>query len=159
MNKLLTVKILHSHDVTTRDRWSRQGQDAGPDSPGLTLEMEWKTLYAQVQCSRSPENTFLMPKNLLVVGGGIEAIPGLERAKQMGLHLVVSDRDPEAPGFAVADDRLLASTYDIQATVAAALPSHSQVPRLHGVMLIASHTPSTLAALAADLGLPGISEE
>ena len=60
----------------------------------------------------------LMPKNLLVVGGGIEAVPGLERAKQMGLHLVVSDRDPEAPGFAVADDRLLASTYDILATVA-----------------------------------------
>src|ERR1700730_4467616 len=155
MNKLLTVKILHSHDVTTRDRWSRQGQD----SPGLTLEMEGKTLYAQVQCSRSPENTFLMPKNLLVVGGGIEAIPRLERAKQMGLHLVVSDRDLEAPGFAVADDRLLASTYDIQATVAAARHYHSDVRRFDGVMCIASDIPQTVAAVAADLGLPGISEE
>jgi biotin carboxylase len=101
----------------------------------------------------------LMPKNLLVVGGGIEAVPGLERAKQMGLHLVVSDRDPEAPGFAVADDRLLASTYDIQATVAAARRYHSEVRRFDGVMCIASDIPRTVAAVAADLGLPGINEE
>src|SRR5258708_21021619 len=80
----------------------------------------------------------LMPKNLLVVGGGIEAVPGLERAKQMGLHLVVSDRDPAAPGFAAADDRLLASTYDIQATVAAARRSHTEVRRFVRVRCLAS---------------------
>src|SRR4029077_3388574 len=101
----------------------------------------------------------LMPKNLLVVGGCIEGVPGLERAKQMGLHLVVSDKDPEAPGFAVADDRLLASTYDIQATVAAARRYHNKVRRFDGVMCIASDIPRTVAAVAADLGLPGISEE
>src|SRR6202140_2944760 len=101
----------------------------------------------------------LMPKNLLVVGGGIEAVQGLERAKQMGLHLVVSDRDPEAPGFGVADDRLLASTYDILATVAAARKYHNGVRRFDGVMCIASDIPRTVAAVAADLGLPGISEE
>jgi biotin carboxylase len=105
------------------------------------------------------ETLFLMAKNLLVVGGGIEAVPGLERAKQMGLHLVVSDRDQEAPGFAVADDRLLASTYDIQATVAAARRYHDEVSRFDGVMCIASDIPRTVAAVAAALGLPGISEE
>ncbi len=102
---------------------------------------------------------FLMPKNLLVVGGGIEAVPGLERAKQIGLHLVVSDRDPEAPGFAVADDTLLASTYDLPATVAAARRYHREVRQFDGVMCIASDIPRTVAAVAADLGLPGISEE
>lgn len=100
-----------------------------------------------------------MPKNLLVVGGGIEAVPGLERAKQIGLHLVVSDRDPEAPGFAVADDTLLASTYDLPATVAAARRYHREVRQFDGVMCIASDIPRTVAAVAADLGLPGISEE
>jgi biotin carboxylase len=100
-----------------------------------------------------------MPKNLLVVGGGIEAVPGLKRAKEMGLDLVVSDRDPDAPGFAVADDRLLASTYDIRATVAAARRYHREVRRIDGVMCIASDIPKTVAAVAADLGLPGISEE
>jgi len=100
-----------------------------------------------------------MPKNLLVVGGGIEAVPGLERAKQMGLHLVVSDRDPAAPGFALADNRLLASTYDIEATVAAARHYHREVRPFDGVMCIASDIPKTVAAVAADLGLPGISQE
>jgi biotin carboxylase len=100
-----------------------------------------------------------MPKNLLVVGGGIEAVPGLERAKQMGLHLVVSDKNPKAPGFAVTDDRLLASTYDIEATVAAAGDYHREVRRIDGVMCIASDIPRTVAAVAAHLGLPGISEE
>jgi biotin carboxylase len=104
-----------------------------------------------------------MPKNLLVVGGGIEAVPGLERGRQMGLHLVVSDKNPDAPGFAFADnnneDKLLASTYDIEATVAAARRYHREVRPIHGVMCIASDIPRTVAAVAADLGLPGISQE
>ena len=102
-----------------------------------------------------------MPKNLLVVGGGIEAVPGLERAGQMGLRLVVSDKNPDAPGFAFAedDDRLLASTYDIEATVAAARRYHSEVRPIDGVMCIASDIPRTVAAVAAALGLPGITEE
>ncbi len=102
-----------------------------------------------------------MPKNLLVVGGGIEAVPGLERARQMGLRLVVSDKNPNAPGFAFAedDDRLLASTYDIEATVAAARRYHREVRPIDGVMCIASDIPRTVAAVAAALGLPGITEE
>lgn len=100
-----------------------------------------------------------MPKNLLVVGGGIEAVPGLERAKEMGLLLVVSDRDAGAPGFAVADDRLSASTYDIEATVAAARRYHREVRAIDGVMCIASDIPRTVAAVAHALGLPGISLE
>jgi biotin carboxylase len=113
----------------------------------------------RTQYSRGVEILRPMSMNLLVVGGGIEAVPGLERAKQMGLHLLVSDKNPEAPGFAVADDRLLASTYDIEATVAAARHYHSEVRRIDGVMCIASDIPKTVAAIAADLGLPGISEE
>jgi len=100
-----------------------------------------------------------MSKNLLVVGGGIEAVPGLERAKEMGLHLVVSDKNPDAPGFAVADDHLLASTYDIEATVAAARRYHRDVRPIDGVMCIASDIPRTVAAVAAALRLPGISQE
>jgi biotin carboxylase len=102
-----------------------------------------------------------MPKNLLVVGGGIEAVPGLERARQMGLHVVVSDKNPDAPGFAFTadDDRLLASTYDIEATVAAARRYHREVRPIDGVICIASDIPRTVAAVAAALGLPGITQE
>jgi xanthine/CO dehydrogenase XdhC/CoxF family maturation factor len=52
-------------------------------------------------------------RTLLVVSAGIEAVAGIEHARRLGLHVVVSDGDPDAPGLAVANDRLLASTYDI----------------------------------------------
>ena len=37
-------------------------------------------------------------KTLLIVGAGLEAVPGIELAKSMGLHTVVSDINPNAPG-------------------------------------------------------------
>lgn len=95
-------------------------------------------------------------KTLLIVSAGVEAVAGIEVAKSMGLHVVVSDMNPDAPGFAVADDQLLASTYDIGATVAAARAYHDQVRPLDGVICIASDVPLTVASVAATLGLPGI---
>lgn len=100
-----------------------------------------------------------MSRTLLIVSAGVEAVAGIEIAKSMGLHVVVSDVNPDAPGFAVADDQLLASTYDVDATVAAACGYHEQVRPLDGVMCIASDVPLTVANVAAALGLPGISVE
>ena len=60
-------------------------------------------------------------RTLWIVGGGTEAVPGIQRAKEMGLHVVVRDGDPEAPGFALADDDIVVSTYDVDVTVKAAL--------------------------------------
>ena len=100
-----------------------------------------------------------MSQTLLVVSGGTEALPGIEIAKSMGLHVVVSDMSPDAPGFTVADDRLLASTYDVEATVAAALAYHEKVRPIDAVMCIASDVPLTVASVAATLGLPGIPVE
>ena len=50
-------------------------------------------------------------KTLLIVSGGIEAADAAKRAKEMGLNVVVSDRDPEAPGFAFADSCIIADVY------------------------------------------------
>lgn len=98
-------------------------------------------------------------KTLLIVSAGIEAIAGIELAKSMGLHVVASDANPKAPGFALADDILVASTYDVEATVAAATRYHSEVRPIDGVMCIASDVPLTVASVAATLGLPGIPVE
>jgi len=98
-------------------------------------------------------------KTLLMVNGGLEAVPGIRLAREMGLHVVVSDQNPQAPGFAWAHDRLLASTYDVEATVAAARRYHRQVRPLDGVMCLAADVPLTVAHVAAGLGLPGISLE
>jgi biotin carboxylase len=94
------------------------------------------------------------------VGGGIEAIPGLQKAKNLGLYVVVSDANPEAPGFQCADDRIIASTYNIDETVAAAREYQRRVRHkvrpIDGVMCIASDIPLTVASVAHALNLPGI---
>jgi biotin carboxylase len=95
-------------------------------------------------------------KTLLIVSGGIEAVPGIQRAREMGHFVVVSDKDPHAPGFALADDRLLASTYDADATTRVALDYHRNVRPIDGVMCLAADVPLTVASVAAVLGLPGI---
>ncbi len=95
-------------------------------------------------------------KTLLFVGGGMEALPGIEKAQTLGLRVVVGDMNPEAPGMRSGHDRLVASTYDVGATVAAARRYHERVRRLDGVMCLATDVPLTVASVAAELGLPGI---
>jgi len=97
-----------------------------------------------------------MGKTLLIISGGIEAIPGIKLAKAMGLHVVVSDINPIAPGFALADDCIIASTYDVDETVAAAEKYDSSVRRIDGVICIAADVPLTVASVASALGLTGI---
>ncbi len=97
-----------------------------------------------------------MNGTLLIVSGGIEAVPGIRVAKEMGLHVVVSDMNPTAPGFTEADDGILASTHDVEATVAAAQRYYRTVRPIDGVMCIASDVPVTVASVAAALDLPGI---
>lgn len=98
-------------------------------------------------------------KTLLVVGGALEAVPGILLAKSMGLKVVVSDIDPCAPGFEVADDTILASTYDVEQTMKGAVDYCSNVGEIHGVICIATDVPHTVAHVAEKLGLPGISLE
>ena len=47
---------------------------------------------------------------LLIISGGIEAVAGIQRAKKMGLYVVVSDGNSNAPGFEHADATVIVST-------------------------------------------------
>jgi biotin carboxylase len=91
-----------------------------------------------------------------MVGGGTQAVPGIRMAKDMGLNVIVSDRNPDAPGFAFADAKLIADTYDPDATVTEARIYHTTKSPIHGVMCMATDVPHTVARVAQDLGLPGI---
>lgn len=95
-------------------------------------------------------------KTLLIVSGGLEAVPGIQKARELGLHVVVSDGNPEAPGFAVSHDHIVASTYDIAGTVEAAGNYHKHIRPIDGVMCVAADVPLTVASVASSLGLPGI---
>ncbi len=98
-------------------------------------------------------------KTLLMVSGGVQALPGIELAQSMGLHVVVSDMNPDSPGFGVADDQIIASTYDVAASVCAAARYHREVRPIDGVVCLAADVPHTVAAIADSLALPGIPVE
>jgi len=86
-------------------------------------------------------------------------VPGIQHAKDMGLHVVVSDINPKAPGFDIADDHVIADTYGVKDTVAAALHYHNRIRPIDGVICIAADVPLTVASVAHALGLPGVTIE
>ncbi len=96
-------------------------------------------------------------KTLLIVSGGIEAAEAAKRAKEMGLYVVVSDIDPQAPGFAFADSCLIADVYGATDTAAAAERYARKIRKIDGVICVAADAPVTAATVAERLGLPGIS--
>jgi len=98
-------------------------------------------------------------KTLLIVSGGVEAADAARRAKEMGLYVVVSDRDPEAPGFAFADSCLIADVYGAAETAAAAERFSRKIRKIDGVICVAADAPVTAATVAQKLALPGISVE
>jgi biotin carboxylase len=98
-----------------------------------------------------------MTKTLLIISGGIEAVDAIERARAMGLHVVVSDMDANAPGFAHAHDQLIADVYNAEETARAAEHYATEHRRIDGVLCVAADAPVTAALVAERLGLPGIS--
>ena len=98
----------------------------------------------------------ILVKTLWIVSGGAEAVPGIKRAKELGYYVVVSDGAENAPGFAFADDKVVVSTYDVSASVAAAKEYHQRKRQLDGVICMSADVPLTVASIAYELGLPGI---
>jgi biotin carboxylase len=98
-------------------------------------------------------------KTILIVSGGIEAADAAKRAREMGLHVVVSDIDHDAPGFAFAHDRLIADVYAPEETARVAQAYHRKVRPIDGVICVAADAPMSAALLASRLGLLGISLE
>jgi biotin carboxylase len=98
-------------------------------------------------------------RTLWIVSGGAEAVPGIRHARAMGLHVVVSDMNPTAPGLKEGDEAIIADTYGVDETVAAAVSYHKTRRPIDGVMCMAADVPLTVASVAAALGLPGIPVE
>ena len=95
-------------------------------------------------------------KTILIVSGGIEAADAAKRAKEMGHMVVVSDINPNAPGFAFADSCLIADVYGADETAAAAERYSRKIRKIDGVLCVAADAPVTAAKVAERLGLPGL---
>ena len=102
--------------------------------------------------------TLKKTKTLLIIGGGKEALSGIQETQNMGLRVLVSDRDINAPGVLLADDFIQASVYDPQETLLAVLayPNYSEID---GVLAIACDATTTVSTVTNALHLPGHSLE
>ncbi len=91
---------------------------------------------------------------LLVIGAGREQLPAIERAHARGIEVVATDLNPEAPGARLADRFHVVSTGDAEGSIEVA-----RRERVDGVMTLSSETAvPTVAAVAENLGLPGLSQ-
>jgi biotin carboxylase len=95
-------------------------------------------------------------KCLFIVGAGLEQVHAYKLASEMGLEVVASDQDPNAPAFQYADYKIIASTRNPEETVSEAL-KFNQRRKIDGVMTLANDVPYTIASVAKALNLPGIS--
>lgn len=96
-----------------------------------------------------------MKKTIMFIGAGKYQLPGIEKAKDLGLKVVAIDRDPNAAGLKAADGPIVLDIKDIEGSIRVAKENN-----IDGVLTIASDIAiPTIAAVANELGLPGISPE
>jgi biotin carboxylase len=92
---------------------------------------------------------------ILFVGAGRHQRRAIERARELDVRVVAVDRNADAPGLAAADEAEVVDFSDVLAVTA--------VGRRHGVtgvMTVASdRAVPVVAAVAEELGLPGIGSE
>jgi len=93
----------------------------------------------------------------LIVSAGNEAIFGIKRAKDLGYKVVGLDGNPAAPGFAFVDEKIIASTYDIE-DIIEKVRDFNKKNHIDGVLSIAADVPKSVAAVAEELGLLSITK-
>jgi biotin carboxylase len=92
---------------------------------------------------------------VLFVGAGRHQRRAIRRAKELGLGVAAIDRNPDAPGLALADTSEVVDFSDVPAAVAAARRIGPD-----GVLTVSSdRAVPVVSAIADALGLPGIDAE
>jgi len=99
-----------------------------------------------------------MKRSIIIVGGGLLQTRLIQAALDYGLHTIVLDRNPRAPGLALADEQVLVDTLEVEQAKMAAGALAKQFP-VHGVITAGTDASQTVAAIAEALGLPGVSRE
>lgn len=97
-----------------------------------------------------------MSKKLMILGASILQLPAIEKAREMGLDVVVVDMNPNAIGFEVPGiKKEIISTIDVPAIIEAA-----KRHQIDGIMTLATDMPMrSVAAVAEQMGLVGIDKD
>lgn len=96
-------------------------------------------------------------KSIMILGAGIMQIPAILKAKDMGLFVIASDKNKDAPGFKYADYALILDIKDAKGHVSFALANRERF-NISGVFAGAD-VAVTAAFISEALGLPGIPVE
>ena len=96
-------------------------------------------------------------KSVLIVSAGIMQIPAIQKAKELGFHVIATDKNPEAPGFEFSDYFAVIDSKDIDGHINF-VGKHQNLFNICGVFA-ASDVAVTVAAIANYLNLPSISNE
>ncbi|MEL7588466.1 MAG: ATP-grasp domain-containing protein [Prolixibacteraceae bacterium] len=91
-------------------------------------------------------------KKLFIIGAGEMQVPIIKKAKEMGVFCIVSDFDPKAPGFELADLKLNISTLDFENTLTAAIQFKAD-----GILTTSDYPVRTVAYVCEKIGLKGLS--
>jgi len=101
--------------------------------------------------------TTTQQESILIVSAGIMQIPAIMTAKRMGLNVIATDRNAEAPGFEFCDHYATIDSKDIEGHVSFA----QKIQKSHNLQAVfaGSDVAVTVAEITNVLGLPGISVE
>ena len=97
----------------------------------------------------------MINKKLFIIAASVWQIPVIQKAQSMGLAVVATDRNPDAPGLKIADFAEVVDVLDMEGMLNAALKH-----RIDGI--IAEQTDisvPTAAYIAEKMGLPGVGYE
>jgi len=97
-------------------------------------------------------------KSILFIGAGVEQVPGMLKARMMGLQVFAIDANPKARGAKFAHGFFNVSTHDPEAATELAVWLNKK-RGLDGVATIGVDAPLTLATVSQRLGLFGPSLE
>jgi len=93
-------------------------------------------------------------KTLMVLGVGRFMVPAIKAAKEMGLKVLVTDRDPDAEGFNFADFHEVVDITDVENSINVAKKYD-----INGVIPLNDYGIKTASMIADSLGLIGIKPE
>jgi len=97
-----------------------------------------------------------LPSAVVCIGAGKWQVIVIRKAKELGLAVIAVDRDPDAPGFALSDERLVLSTQDAGPIINRVSELRARY-QLVGVVNRSSGIPVVTAAKTAQAyGLPGV---
>lgn len=93
-------------------------------------------------------------KTIMIVGAGKTQVPLIKASKKEGYHTIVCDKDPIAPGVALADEFIRVSTKDRDG-----LYRTAREKKIDGIVANSEYAMVDVATISCDLWLVGNPEE